>query len=291
MARYPYDFSLYHPGSTCRTCQLLKPARSKHCSVCKKCISKMDHHCIFINNCVGSQNQHYFVLLLLSTGVLTLYGGLLGLHLMSARILTRWPNWALLPWNANSGTGMGVKQWLVIWAWGMQEGVSMGAVTLLALLTSPLVWGLLGYHLWLIYCGTTTNESMKWSDWQCEMDDGFAFKRRIEGGKRVKNLRVEPAWTRWPVESEQILVRTEDGRPPSRSLDGDLAGEGEWEPVWRLTDVENLYDIGFWDNLVDVFVPGYMFRENDPMVLGGVSVPRRNGGGARSKRKSKGQGI
>lgn len=242
----------------------------------------MDHHCIFINNCVGSQNQHYFVLLLFTTGILTSYGGVLGINLMSSKILTRFPNWALLPWNANSGEGMDIKQYLVIWAWGMQETVSMGAVTLLALLTSPLVWGLLGYHIWLIYCGTTTNESMKWSDWQCEMDDGFAFTRKIVPAERVKNLRVEPAWTRWPVEAEQILVRTEDGRPPSRSLDGDLVGVGDWEPVWRLRDVENLYDIGFWDNLVDVFVPGYMYR--DPMNLGVEGTAKRRGRGGKRKR-------
>ncbi|KAK4212755.1 Palmitoyltransferase SWF1 [Rhypophila decipiens] len=285
MARYPYDFSLYHPGSTCRTCNLLKPARSKHCSVCKKCIAKMDHHCIFINNCVGAKNQHYFVLLLLTTSVLTLYGGILGLNILSTKILRRWPNWALLPWNANSGgEGMEIKQWLMIWAWGMQEAVSLGAVTLLALLTSPLVWGLLGYHVWLIYSGTTTNESMKWSDWQAEMDDGFAFKRGIDAGRRKKNLRIEPAWTRWPVEAEQILVRTESGRPPGRELDetgteGGLVGEGEWEPVWRLRDVENLYDIGFWDNLVDVFWPGYMYR--DPVSL----EPRGRGRGRKGRRR------
>jgi len=120
---------------------------------------------------------------------------------------------------------------------------------------------LLGYHLWLVYCGTTTNESMKWSDWQVEMDDGYAFKRRLDG-RRVKDVRVEPAWTRWPAEAEQVLVRTEDGRPPSESAS--LPGFGEWEAVWRLRDVENLYDLGFWDNLVDVFVPGFMFR--DPHV-------------------------
>ncbi|KAK4038208.1 Palmitoyltransferase SWF1 [Parachaetomium inaequale] len=267
MARYPYDFTLFHPGASCATCRLLKPARSKHCSVCRRCVARCDHHCIFINNCVGAGNQHWFILLLLSTGVLTLYGGVLGVRLMTAQIRLRFPAWALLPWRANGGRGMGFTEWLVIWSWGMQDGgrgsgggVAMGAVTLLALMLSPLVWGLLGYHLWLVYCGTTTNESMKWSDWQVEMGDGFAFKRRLEVG-RVKDVRVEPAWTRWPVEPEQVMVRTDDGKLP---VGENLPGVGEWEAVWRLKDVENLYDLGFWDNLVDVFVPGFMFR--DPHV-------------------------
>lgn len=31
---YPYDGELFHPGETCPTCNLVKPARSKHCSKC-----------------------------------------------------------------------------------------------------------------------------------------------------------------------------------------------------------------------------------------------------------------
>ncbi|AEO63970.1 uncharacterized protein THITE_2043159 [Thermothielavioides terrestris NRRL 8126] len=257
MARYPYDFTLFHPGATCATCRFLKPARSKHCSVCKRCVARSDHHCIFINSCVGARNHRWFLLLLLSTAALTLYGGLLGMRLMTARIRARFPDWSLLPWRAG---GMSLSRWLILWSWGMQEagGVAMGAVTLLALMTSPLVWALLGYHVWLIYCGTTTNESMKWSDWQVEMDLGFAFKRRLDP-RRIKDVSVEPAWTRWPAEAEQVLVRTEDGMPPGPATHA--SGVGEWQAVWRLRDVENLYDLGFWDNLLDVLIPGFMFRE------------------------------
>ncbi|KAK3291369.1 DHHC palmitoyltransferase-domain-containing protein [Chaetomium fimeti] len=276
MARYPYDFTLFHPGATCTTCRRLKPARSKHCAVCKRCVARCDHHCIFINNCVGAANTHWFILLLLSTAVLTLYGGLLGVGLMTTQMRLRFPAWAMLPWRANGGEGMPFTQWLVVWSWGMQDagrgaggGVAMGAVTLLALMTSPLVWALLGYHVWLVYCGTTTNESMKWSDWQAEMDEGLAYKRKMDAG-RVKDIRVEPAWTRWPVEAEQVMVRTDDGKPPGKE---GWPGFGEWEAAWRLKDVENLYDLGFWDNLVDVFVPGFMFR--DPHVPVGEARLRR----------------
>lgn len=31
---YSYDRRLFHPGISCSTCQLVKPARSKHCSEC-----------------------------------------------------------------------------------------------------------------------------------------------------------------------------------------------------------------------------------------------------------------
>lgn len=260
MAQYPYDFTLFQPGATCRTCHLLKPARSKHCSVCKKCISKMDHHCIFINNCVGANNQHWFVLLLLTTGIQTLYGGVLGAGIIAAKVRARYPAWSPWAWGP-----LPLKQYLVAWSWGIQDRVSMGAVTLLALLTTPLVWGLLAYHAWLIYCGTTTNESMKWADLQADMDDGVVFRRRL-AADRVRDTRVEPAWTRWPVEAEQVILQTDDGKPPQGGGKLVLPGVGEWEPVWRLRDVENIYDLGFWDNVTDVFFPGYAFRDQDVPV-------------------------
>lgn len=68
--------------SICKKCIAPKPPRTHHCSVCNKCILKMDHHCrillsscIFIkdifflniilawlNNCVGFYNHRHFFL-------------------------------------------------------------------------------------------------------------------------------------------------------------------------------------------------------------------------------------
>lgn len=90
------------------------------------------------------------------------------------------------------------------------------------------------------------------------MNDGLAFKRRMPEN-RPRNLAIEPAWTRWPLETVQIVVRTENGRPPRSDIPS-IPGVGEWERVWKLRDVENLYDLGFWDNLMDVFVPNYDFN-------------------------------
>lgn len=46
----------------CVKCYCAKIPRSHHCSVCNRCIRKMDHHCPWINNCIGHFNQKYFLL-------------------------------------------------------------------------------------------------------------------------------------------------------------------------------------------------------------------------------------
>lgn len=257
MSLYPYDFTIFHPGQECRTCQLLKPARSKHCSICKHCISRLDHHCIFINNCVGYGNQHWFLLLLFSTGVMITYGGYVGISLLSSAILKRIPSWRIL------GIGFSWAQYFQIWAWALQEMTRIGGVSLLCIMIAPLVWGLLGYHVYLIWAGTTTNESMKWSELQADMADGFVFKRALPED-REKDMNIEPAWTLWPVESQQIVLRTTDGQQPRGAK---LLGIGEWHRVWKLAAVENLYDLGFKDNLIDIFLPRPRFLPADGSIV------------------------
>jgi hypothetical protein len=51
----------------CRKCSHFKPPRCHHCSVCKRCVLKMDHHCVWVVNCVGACNYKFFLLFLLYT--------------------------------------------------------------------------------------------------------------------------------------------------------------------------------------------------------------------------------
>ncbi|PHJ17412.1 dhhc zinc finger domain-containing protein [Cystoisospora suis] len=58
------------PLPQCRKCEGFKPPRAHHCSVCNRCILKMDHHCPWVNNCVGQLNQKFFLLFLLYVNLL-----------------------------------------------------------------------------------------------------------------------------------------------------------------------------------------------------------------------------
>ncbi|KAI8903151.1 DHHC palmitoyltransferase-domain-containing protein, partial [Gorgonomyces haynaldii] len=45
----------------CKKCEIMKPDRAHHCSICGICVLKMDHHCPWINNCVWFGNYRFFV--------------------------------------------------------------------------------------------------------------------------------------------------------------------------------------------------------------------------------------
>lgn len=57
----------------CRRCKTFKPQRAHHCSVCRRCIIKMDHHCPWVNNCVGIGNHKYFLLFIFYTFLSCMY--------------------------------------------------------------------------------------------------------------------------------------------------------------------------------------------------------------------------
>ena len=139
---------------------------------------------------------------------------------------------------------------------------------LLAMMTAPLASGLFVYHVYLIWAGMTTNESSKWADWRDEIDDGLVFRTERDldgkndgGGRRDES--IEPR-VEWPISSSQQLVRREGGRSPDSQVHfredfgpsdphNDARRSPQWKRVRGLDEVGNLYDLGFWDNLIDVW--------------------------------------
>ena len=53
-----------HDPRWCKKCRQIKPPRTHHCSICERCILKMDHHCPWVGQCVGWGNYKAFCQLL-----------------------------------------------------------------------------------------------------------------------------------------------------------------------------------------------------------------------------------
>ena len=53
---YEFDEVVFPKNMRRPICDLRKPARSKHCSACNRCVHRFDHPCVRVNSCIGARN-------------------------------------------------------------------------------------------------------------------------------------------------------------------------------------------------------------------------------------------
>lgn len=196
-----------------------------------------------MNNCLGRENYRWFLALLASLSVLLPYGAALAFSILQSSA----------PTDTGDGLKTGLKASLRRFGDLVTSDPLVGCVGLLAGLTGPLAWGLFGYHIYLVWAGTTTNETMKWEDLKQDMAAGLICrgKRPVRKDASPSNgapMTVEEPPTTWPNSSDQILVHMKEGR----TLLGSATAPDvtvELKRCWHLEEITNVYDLGFWDNL------------------------------------------
>eukprot|EP01036_Dinobryon_divergens_P024633 gene24633-33102_t len=122
------DFMEPHPSlpSVCHTCRIVKPLRSKHCKVARRCVLKFDHFCPYVYNTIGRDNYKFFY------GLLCCHQLAFSLFFISTFVYTM---------------RVSISYWFI-------------AFLIYSFLMALLVMGLFMYHSKLIAKNLTTNEDV-----------------------------------------------------------------------------------------------------------------------------------
>ena len=96
----------------------------------------------------------------------------------------------------------------------------------------------------------TTNESSKWAEWKDDVSGGYVY--RDQGytgcGEPAADTNVDLA-VDWPIPRRQRLINLAH---EGVEMHFDLQ-QPRWRKVKGLDEVDNIYDLGFLDNLKEVF--------------------------------------
>ncbi|CAK90969.1 unnamed protein product (macronuclear) [Paramecium tetraurelia] len=157
-----YDNVVYLKDNQCSTCNIIKPARSKHCRVCNVCVSKFDHHCVWIKQCVGQKNYKYFVKFIILHAMLCDYGAYLGFRCIWGIIVKENLFEAKIK---DPYTGQTLKaSWSIIIMHLLSKNSIFIFLIIMCIIMGISLTCFSIYHLYMIGKDTTSNERMKRSE-------------------------------------------------------------------------------------------------------------------------------
>ncbi|KAI3883396.1 hypothetical protein MKX03_009629 [Papaver bracteatum] len=232
LSSYPCD-NIIFTEKMCTTCKIPKPARSKHCSICDRCVARFDHHCGWMNNCIGERNTRYFMAFLLWHFLLCVYGTIAIALILAGQLKEFKVIHILTVYYGFENSFYSLAPHVVQWVLGAYNTQILLMVFLAVI--SLLLAGFSGYHAHLCLTNTTTNETFKWKDY-------ISLKMKINEAK-VSAAALKAS----------ISGMTGETKPP----------ESKWKAFFRkspLEDVEvivkdNIYDKGFFSNLNEIVFP------------------------------------
>ena len=134
----------------CHTCNLVRPARSKHCGSCNNCVELFDHHCPWLGTCVAQRNYAYFSLFLKAEVTLIAFVA----FVTCLRFSNAWADARRDPLTAGEAPRDLLSHLVADASW------PIGAAAVALGLAFPVV-SLLAFHLRLAAIAQTTNESVR----------------------------------------------------------------------------------------------------------------------------------
>ncbi|KAG6421084.1 hypothetical protein SASPL_117633 [Salvia splendens] len=231
LSAYPYD-NIIFTEKECDTCKIPKPARSKHCSICDRCVARFDHHCAWMNNCIGERNTRYFMAFILWHFLICVYG-IAALALILAGRLKDMQVVHILTVYYDIGNSYReltplVLQWLL-----NSHNTQILVMVFLAVITMLLA-GFFTYHAKLCLTNTTTNESFKWQEY-------------LSWQRKVNEAKVSAAALK-----ASLGELSQEKKPP----------ESKWKTLFRRSHLEevevvknNIYDKGYLHNIYAIVAP------------------------------------
>ncbi|ERN18472.1 probable protein S-acyltransferase 17 isoform X1 [Amborella trichopoda] len=251
LSAYPYD-NIIFMEKQCSTCKITRPARSKHCSICDRCVARFDHHCGWMNNCIGEKNTRYFMAFLLWHFVLCLYGTVVLALILCGQLKDHKVIYILTAYYGVEDSLYSlfphVVQWLLI-----SYNTQILVMVFLAVV-SLLLAGFFGYHACLCLTNTTTNETFKWKDY-------------ISWKKRLNEAKASSAALKGDTFADENVSGRE--KPPQkRHALFCCTRQKVGEKVGEVIAKKNMYDRGVLRNVFEIIIPfsarrSFLFRKSD----------------------------
>ncbi|BBN05701.1 palmitoyltransferase ZDHHC4 [Marchantia polymorpha subsp. ruderalis] len=239
ISSFPYDGVIYGEKKDCSTCNVSRPARSKHCSICDRCVARFDHHCGWMNNCIGEKNLRYFLSFLIWHVILCWYGAVLLGAILLGEVEGRNVVRAISYYYGSPSTLREVYPHVLQWLLTFYSTQVLMMVFLLVV--SILLAGFALYHIYLVVVNTTTNETYKWDAFQRWQAD-VAWKKILDESRKAAADR--------PESGEKVsrkcglfsfLFRRHPKTPP--------------KPAPSAFKRDNIYNRGMLANLAEVIFP------------------------------------
>lgn len=234
-SKYEYDNMMYTPRK-CRTTGILKPARSKYCTIMKRNVARFDHYCGWLAQPVGEENYRFFLLFLLMTSVMLLYA-FAGIFFTILALANERGVWSAVFINRHTGQKHKAT-YLMILQWTISNYNTTVGIGLLTGVMGVVVLAFFCYHVFLASRNRTTNETFKWAEYKDMLAEADTIV--AEGQKRVEAAKEEGGGTKANL--------TDLPKIPKRFLDV-LEGHES------IKDVKYFYNLGVWQNFREVLFP------------------------------------